>query len=371
MPTKAYTNQTTLGEFETLAYGDRVWPEAETRNWQKVENRLLAAGVNNYAETLGTFSLAVGGSVSLGINATLTTSGSIKAFSGGLGGYYFRISDTISFTKANNLPLDDNLPWYLYIKKVTGATDPLALDSIETEVTQTLYVGSDLENRLLVVTLYLSGTTISTIDILATGKQEFRSHISTYQNPHGNILEQTVLKTQVLKFDNGSYVYPEYIGEITFPTTSAGQTIVVDLDDVITIPVGKTLSIMFVSCNRLKEVSLAYNDLYKQITFTSGTITGDKTFTYIVKYFLSDLADEITGMTSGSGTYTESVNLMYGIGLYAQEDIEVYAIVTDKSAQVDVSYDIITDIATFSVHGAPTSQSFTFRYFVLYSIINA
>ncbi len=361
---KTYTNQTTLGEFETLAYGDRVWPEAELRNWQKIENRLLASGINNYAETLGVFSLSVGSSVTSGIDATLTTSGVNKAFSGGLGGYFFQISDTITFL--HSAPIDETAPWYLYIKKVTGAVDPLALASIETEVTQTLYSGSDLDNRLLVATLTVSTGLVFSIDLVTTGKQEFRSHIASYQDPHGSLLEQTVLKTQVLKFDNGSYVYPEYIGSITFPTTDADQVIEVSLSDVITIPTAKVLTVFFVSCNRLSEVSLGYDDNTKTITFTSGSITGSTTFSYFVKYFLSDSAQTVTVTADGNGDATEIVDMLYVLSLTS---VQIKAIVVDKPSNVDVVYDTYTNLATFSVHDVTPSVAFTFNYFVIYSEI--
>jgi len=215
MATNHYGQTTGFGTFYALGFGDRIWPDVELQNWQKVENGLLAMNIENFLISRGTYAV-ISGTSSEG-SVTLSTSGDQPAFEGSIDGSYFKIADVITWTISK---LVDNKTFYIYIKSVTGQIDPTSIDSIEAEVFDyELTTSGDKKSHLLMaIVTYDSVHGIVLADINPTGqltRNGFLSHTTKSTDPHGSVLTQTELDVSILKI-GGKQSYSEYIYDETF-----------------------------------------------------------------------------------------------------------------------------------------------------------
>lgn len=147
-----YSNTTQFSMFQTLGYGDRIWPENETTNWQKVEQKFLAINYTNFLKQSGTWSQTyIDPSLS---TVSLKASGLVPAFEGSINGSYFNITDNLVWS----LDTTNSHTYYLYLTEVTGQTDPTSPLSLDKEVTTVLYTEpADLQQRLLVAIVEVTG----------------------------------------------------------------------------------------------------------------------------------------------------------------------------------------------------------------------
>lgn len=192
MATNAYTGKTAFETFQTLNYGDRIWPDVELMNWQKVENRFLSMNLDNFVISHGTFAYVINPLDETDVHVTLSPNGLDSAFAGSINGCYFRINTVMTWEMS--ITVDGT--YYLYLKEVTGQTDPTSDLSLEKEYTQTEYSGSDLKTRILMAIVTRTGGVLQTIvhdPPTQMTSQHFYDHVFDTVDPHGSLLTQTNL----------------------------------------------------------------------------------------------------------------------------------------------------------------------------------
>jgi hypothetical protein len=247
MSTHSYLNKTIFETFQTLGYGDRIWPDVESENWQVLENKILAMNIENYLIKRGSFTSSV-------INPSLSEvyismNGSDPSFEGSINGNYYKIESTMTWS----LNTFGDGTFYLYLKEVTGATDPTDELSLTKEVRTTPYSGSDLKTRIIMATVtVLSG--VLTINENPEGQptaNSFFAHVLDTTNPHGSTLTQTNIITEDVQAGlldttsllagsadiqeltiKGSSVYQETVYEYT---VTGSTTVELNLDTILAI----------------------------------------------------------------------------------------------------------------------------------------
>jgi hypothetical protein len=159
MATNSYLHKTQFENFHTLGYGDRIWPDVEAENWQRVENRLLAIHNVNFLKQVGVFQ--ENNPDPYTGTSTVTLSGS-PSFEGSINGSYFYITDNFVW----DVDVTSSGTYYLYLTEVTGQYDPSDAASLEAETSSTKYNSpNDLKQRLLVAVVGVTGLTgITSID---------------------------------------------------------------------------------------------------------------------------------------------------------------------------------------------------------------
>lgn len=223
MATHEYLGKTVFQNFQTLDYGDRIWPDVEYENWQKVENKILALNTENFVISRGTFSTVIDPIDPTNVSVLLNPNGLDPSFEGSINGSYFKINETITW----ELDITSDNVYYLYLRESVGQIDPSSELSLEKEYSLTRYTDTDLENRIIMAIVTRSGGVLLPIDDQPEGQltqQGFYTHIYEDTNPHGTSLIQNEitcnnLNVQTLNL-NGSNLNHELIVEQTFPVTS-------------------------------------------------------------------------------------------------------------------------------------------------------
>jgi len=147
-----YLNKTVFQKFQTLGYGDRIWPDVESENWQKVENAMLAMSTENHIKQVGGFSTAQIDTTQSTV--TLSMAGITPAFEGVINSSYFKVEDPLVW----NVDTTNNNTAYLYLTEISGQYDPTSIDSLDTEVSMVEYrTPAELEKRLLVAIATVTG----------------------------------------------------------------------------------------------------------------------------------------------------------------------------------------------------------------------
>lgn len=211
-----YKKQTALGTFQTLDYGDRIWPDVELENWQKVENAIMAMSTENILFVRGSFTVVRNPSDATDVTVTLSSVNTDPSFSGAINRCFFRVTEDIVW----DLSLPTDGIYYLYLKAITGQIDPTSSDSLDKECTQIRYTGIDLKERILMAVL--THGTLTSIDGNPEGQltfEGFQNHILASDDPHGSTLNQTKvvsdqIETQTIKFGEG-----QPFGDVVFDTT--------------------------------------------------------------------------------------------------------------------------------------------------------
>jgi len=180
MSTNSYLNQTNFGYFQTLGYGDRIWPDVETENWQTIENRLLSVKKENSLITEGTFTYqTIDPSLT---QVVLTQSGIQASFEGCINGSYYKIMNPLTWDINTN---GDGV-FYLYLRQVTGETNTTDVISVDAEVTQVQYSITELSTRLIMAIVTFSGSSV-TINSAPTGQPKINTMLD------GEVFYDTVI----------------------------------------------------------------------------------------------------------------------------------------------------------------------------------
>lgn len=291
MSTNHYTQTTIFGNFQALGFGDRIWPDVEIENWQKVENRLLAMNIENFLISRGVYSVTTLNASTKLVN--LAQSGLQVAFEGAINGSYFNIEDTISWS-VSTLTLEKT--YYLYIREVTGQVDPTSIDSIDTDVFDyELTSSSDKKNRLLMAIVYVNSSgEVSVTDENPQGQLQannFLNHITDSQNPHGSVLTQASLVAGAITL-GGQPLYTEHIYDETF---TCGTDKTINMRTVLSLDPGTDLEVKFV------QVCIT--------SFGESVTPSDNYFLWIVYDANADTA-QFTIKTTGNTAYAMSAKVL-------------------------------------------------------------
>ena len=196
MAENEYIGKTKFDTFNVLGFGDRIWPDVEMENWQKVENSLLGGVRYNRLMSRGSFSVeAVDPSLS---RITLSLQGLNPAFEGVIAGNYYKIDDNLVWEVDTS---SDKTCW-LYLSAIPGMTDPTSPDSLDMEVKEDAPYTDEsvLASRLVMAAISIeSGSVMITDDspIEQEGNPVLK-HELTSENPHGSVLKQDEIEVQKL-----------------------------------------------------------------------------------------------------------------------------------------------------------------------------
>lgn len=210
MAENEYKGKTRFETFNVLGFDDRIWPDVEDENWQKVENALLGSVKYNRLIKRGTFTVEQVDAFQSTV--TLSLQGLNPAFEGVVGGGFYRIDDDLVW----EIDTTTDKEVWLYLTVVPGMTDPTSPDSLDKEVKEDApYTdASSLESRLVmaVVSVVSGEAEITDGSPVEQEGNPILSHQLTSENPHGTLLKQDEIEVLALKL-GGTDVMAEALVE--------------------------------------------------------------------------------------------------------------------------------------------------------------
>lgn len=275
MSIHSYLGTTVFETFQTLDYGDRIWPDVELENWQKLENKILAMNLENYLIYRGTFTVPATYNLSGNTVITLNPNGGDSSFEGCINGNYYNISKLGSTTITWSIPITGDGFYYLYLKEIEGQIDPTDALSLDAEYVSTIdplvppYTGSQLKTRIIMGILTISGGNLS-LNENPTGQltsNNFLAHINDSSDPHGTTLVQSNLEAGALKI-SGFTTYAEHIYDLTINATTATEF---SLDTILNLAYPEVAAITFISASPLTSCPIPlwfdYGDFYDNLNY--------------------------------------------------------------------------------------------------------
>lgn len=293
MSTNNYLHKTAFDTFQTLGYGDRIWPDVETENWQKVENKLLAMNLENYLIYRGTFTYPATRDLS-GITQITLSPNAGSAFEGCINGMYYNISQeslvwNVEATSPNDV-------FYLYLKEVTGAIDPEDGDSLEKEFAQSIggvppYSGEELDTRLVmaIVTISSNNITVNTTPEGQLTQGSFLNHVIDTEDPHGTTLTQSNLNITDTLTIKSTTVYQELVYDVTINATTNTEY---NLDTILGL-VLETTTVHFVGNSPLTSCPIPVWFEYDEYELNKFTIHNDNSTQVQLKLFIKYTQEEV------------------------------------------------------------------------------
>lgn len=215
MAENSYTQTTIFDNFQALGFGDRIWPDVELENWQKVENKLLAINYVNFAKQTGAWTQLYINSTSSAVR--LNVSGIVPAFEGSINGSYFKISDTLTWS----LDTTTTQTLYLYLTEVQGQIDPTDPLSVDKEVSSVRYTSTaERKTRLLLAIVEVTGGVgIASINTDPEGTEIESDYIYDTQITTGTDLEldmRTILGLGIEEEPEVKFVGISAMGDIGY-----------------------------------------------------------------------------------------------------------------------------------------------------------